>query len=166
MKRMQIAMASLVLALLVLSPALAAKKEKKNKPAALPGVAAAMGTLRGVTLTDEQKEQVKKIGESFNEKIVAVKAKLDAAEPAEVKKVRHEAMVKAKAEGKTGKELRAAVKAAGGELSKEQRQALKDIQQERQAVMKEMKDALLAVLTEDQRAALLAAKPMKKKKDK
>jgi hypothetical protein len=165
MKRFQIAMASLLLALLVCSPALAgdkAKKEKKDKPAPMPGVAAALGTLKGVKLTDDQKEQIKKIGESFNDKLTAAQAKIDAAEPEAVKKAREEA----KAAGKKGKELQAAIKAAGGELTKEQKQARKAIQEERQAVMKEIKDAVLAVLTEDQRTALLAAKPEKKKKDK
>ncbi len=165
MKRMQIAMASLILALLVLSPALAAdkaKKEKKNKPVATPGVAAAMSGLKGVKLTDDQKEQVKKIGEAHNEKITAVQMKIEAAEPAAAKKAREEA----KAAGKKGKELQAAIKAAGGELTKEQKQAMKALQEERKAVMKEIKDAVLAVLTEDQRTALLASKPMKKNKDK
>lgn len=165
MKRMQIAMASLVLAMLVCSPVLAgdnAKKEKKAKPAATPGVAAAMSGLKGVKLTDDQKEQVRKIGDSFNEKLVAINTKIDAAEPPAVKKAREEA----KAAGKKGKELKEAIKAAGGEPTKEQKQAMKGLQEERKTVMKEIKDAVLAVLTEDQRTALLAAQAGKKNKNK
>lgn len=168
MKRLQMIVAVLLM-VLVASPALAedkAKKEKKAKQAPMPGVAVAMGVLRGVKLTDEQKEKVTKIGESFNEKIVAINTKLAAVEPAEAKKARQEAMAKAKAEGKQGKDLRDALKAAGGEFSKEQKEAMKAVQEERKAAMKEMKDALLAVLNDDQRAALSTPAPEKKKKDK
>ena len=167
MRRVSIAMAGLMLALLVLSPAVAAdkaKKEKKAKPAPMPGVSAAMGLLRGVTLTDEQKEKVKEIGASFNDKLVAIQAKTGLSP--EAKKERAEALAKAKAEGKTGKELREAVKGIG-EPSKEQKAAMKEVMEERKAIAKEMKDALLAILTDDQRAQVQAkAAPKKEKKNK
>ena len=169
MRRVSVAMAGLMLALLVLSPVMAAdkaKKEKKAKPARMPGVAAASAALRGVTLTEEQKEKVKEIGTSFNEKLVAIQAKMNDGISPEAKKQRAEALAKAKAEGKTGKELREAVKGIG-EPSKEQKAAMKEVMEERKAVAKEMKDALLAILTDDQRAQVQAkAAPKKEKKNK
>ena len=153
---------------LVAVPAAAADKKKEKKPAgpAIPGpVKQQLSLLKNIELTELQKQQVKDIETKYTSVFLELQSKLENVQSADERKARNEAAQKAKTEGKKGKDLKAAVDAAAP-ISDAEKAAMKAAQEEMKAVSKEMKDALLGVLTEDQRAKLNEAKPKKDKKPK
>ena len=143
--------AAMLLIAVVASPLMAApdkKKDKKGHKAHDPSAK----ILKNVQLTDAQKEQIKKITAEHQGAIKGAKVGLTA----DQKKARAEAIKKAKAEGKKGKELKAAADAAAA-LSDEQKEALKKVG----AAMKAYRVAILAVLTDEQKASLKGRKKPK-----
>ena len=148
----------LVMAVLIAATALAADEAKPKKgkgKGKSPGTQAALGMVKSLELTDEQKQKVEEIGKSFDEKLMAARALM----PADVVKARQEAMKKAKSEGKKGKEAKQAVEAALN-LTDAQKESIKSAQAAVKEVNMALKTAVLGVLTEEQKAKL----PGKKKK--
>ena len=138
----------LVLVLAIAAPLAAEDKKKKKKK---PGKRAAAGLRipipKSIDLSAEQKEKVAALQKEYGPKIAALRKKQALSKDA--RKARAIARKKAQAEGKKGKELRAAV-AAAAPLTDEQKTA----QTEMQALYKEYRTAALALLTDEQKAKL------------
>jgi Spy/CpxP family protein refolding chaperone len=139
----------LVLVLVIAAPLAAAEgdKKKKKKPGKRPAAGARIQIPKGIELSDEQKEKVAALKKEYGPKVVAARKKMALGKDA--RKARGEALKKAKADGKKGKELRAAVDAAAP-LTDEQKAA----QAEMQALQKEIRAAVVALLTDEQKAKL------------
>lgn len=141
------------------------KKKKREKKAQQPaGIAMAMKMVQGVELTAEQKQKITEIGAEYTEKLAAIRTKVQAAYPANYQEARAAAAKEAKAAGKSGKELRQAVEAAAG-LDEGAKAAVKEAQKESREVVSSFRAAVLAVLTDEQKAALPKS-PEKKRKNK
>jgi len=139
----------LVVALLMVCPVLAQekKKERKRGPRGFDPV---QMMLRGLTLTDEQKAKVEDVKKEFAPKLAEAAKKADVLTP-DQKKTRDEAQKKAKEEGKSEREIRAAGFAAvtlTGEQKAKRAEARKGmgtlIEQERAKIME--------ILTPEQKA--------------
>ena len=154
MKSRVIRVVALLLVAAVASPLMAAPnkdKKKKGKAAKCPS----SKIVKGVKLTDEQKEKIKKITAEHKGALKGTKVGFTA----EQRKARAEAIKKAKAEGKKGKDLKAAADAAA-KLTDEQKAAAKKAA----SSAKEYRVAILAVLTAEQKASLKRAKKPKGEK--
>lgn len=157
MKR--IAKSALVLALLlaIVAPLSAADKKKKKKKAPKRNPAAfILKRLEKAELTDEQQTKVKALVAEYGPKIAEASKK--AALSKEQRESRAAALKQAKADGKKGKEARAAVSAAAN-LSDEQKAALK----EAQGLRGDLNKAALALLTPEQKEKAGFKGPRKKK---
>lgn len=136
----------LALALLIASP-LSAADVKKSSSYANRLITAQLKKLQKADLTAEQVTKVKELVAKFAEKAAPLYQK--SAFTPEQKKAYAEAIKKAKAEGKTGKELIAAYKNAV-KLTAEQTAARKQVQDAYSAMMKE----IVGMLTDEQKAKL------------
>ena len=136
----------MVLVLAVAAP-LAAEDKKKKKPGKRPAARSRIQIPKGVELSAKQKEKVEALRKEYGPKFVALRKKQALSK--DVRGARAEAIKKAKAEGKKGKELRAAV-AAAVRLTDEQKAA----QAKMRALQKEIRAAVMALLTDEQRAKL------------
>lgn len=141
------------------------KKKGAGKKQTVRPVAAMEKQLAALDLSDDQKKKTDEILAKYNEKFAAVQGKNPLSK--EQRQARKEAMDKAKAEGKKGPELKAAVDAAVI-LTAEQEEA----QQKAQAATKELQASLKKdvseVLTAEQAAKLSSkgkGKGKKKKQD-
>jgi len=147
---------TLALAVLIASPLLAGEgKRKKAKPKPQDPAAGILKSLEKAELTPEQVTKIKELAQASAEKIKAAEAKVGLTP--EQKKARQEAQAKAKADGKTGKEVQAAVDAAMN-LTEAQKAAMKDVAELRAALRKEA----LALLTPEQKAKAGIKQPKKK----
>lgn len=161
--------AFLVTSLLVLSGATAAqdnankaekkaKKGKKNDP-----TAQFYQVPKEVTLSEEQKASLAKIKEEYKAKVdETIKARSELLTK-EQQKAMADARKAAQAEGKKGKELQAAVQAAGG-LDADKQAKLQELNKKSTDLKKEINGKILALLTPEQKAKIEEAK--KKGKDK
>lgn len=148
----------LMLALvLVMATALAAapkkgkaKREKKAPPC--PAAQRVERMLSGVTLTDDQKDKIKEIAKEFGPKLMEVMKKMDVFTP-EQKKARGEAAKEAKAAGKKGKDFQQALEAAVT-LTDEQKKKIAEARKEMAPLEKELRQAVLGVLTDEQKQTL------------
>lgn len=146
MKRVGTNLLSLVLALVVAAPLFAADKERKKKPRKKPDPAArVLKRLEKAELTDEQIAKVKELAAKVAKETAECRKK--AAPTPEQQKARKEAMEKAKAEGKEGRELFAAARDAV-KLSPYQEAAMKEVRKAQDAMMKE----IMGMLTDEQKA--------------
>jgi len=146
MKRVGTNLLSLVLALVVAAPLFAAEKERKKKPRKKPDPAAGvLKRLEKAELTDEQIAKVKELAAKVAKETAECRKK--AAPTPEQQKARKEAMEKAKAEGKEGRELFAAVRGAV-KLTPDQEAAMKEVRKAQDDMMKE----IMGMLTDEQKA--------------
>lgn len=146
------------------------KKKKKGKRAGGRDVAAQMlGRFKNVGLSDEQENKMKEIIKSFSGKLQELRKESNGLFSPEMRKARQEATKKAREEGLKGKEARDAI-AKAAPITDEIAGKMKEVQQKMAAVQKELRDALTAVLTDEQKAKLPKrggdGKKGKKKKDK
>ncbi len=164
MKRTLQGLLVLTLAVVLAMPAMAAdeKKKKKKKGRKAP---AAVRVPKDIVLTAAQKTQVAEINKEFAPQLVAINKKGATIVTPEQRKARGAAMKKARAEGKKGKEARAAVDAAA-KITAEQKKALAELNKARQAITKAARAKFAAILTAEQKAKLPKPKGKKKKKKK
>lgn len=147
---------SLGVVLLMASPLLAGpgkhapKKQKKAPPC--PAAQRVEKMLKGIDLTDAQKAQLKEIQKEFGPKLMAAMKKADVLKP-EQKKARAEAAKAAKAAGKKGKEAHEAVEAAV-KLTDDQKASMAEARKEIGSLEKELRAAVAAVLTPEQKEKL------------
>ncbi len=162
MKRTLQGLLVLTLAVVLAMPAMAAdeKKKKKKKGRKAP---AAVRVPKGIVLTAAQKTQVAAINKEFAPQLIEVAKKARAIVTDEQRKARSAAAKKAKADGKKGKEARAAVDAAA-KITAEQKKALGEVNKARQAITKAARAKFAAILTAEQKAKLPKRKGKKKKK--
>lgn len=147
-----------ILTLSVLAVAVAfnadAADKKKEKPAPT-----AIKVPKSIELSAEQTKVVADFNKKYAEQFSAARAKLNAITP-EQKKARAAAMKAAKAAGKKGKELLAAVTAAVA-LSDAQKAQMKEGQKAVHEIHVAARKALAELLTDEQKAKL--KQPKKKK---
>ncbi|MFP6701600.1 MAG: hypothetical protein VB861_07630 [Planctomycetaceae bacterium] len=162
MKRTLQGLLVLTLAVVLAMPAMAAdeKKKKKKKGRKAP---AAVRVPKGIVLTAAQKTQVAAINKEYAPQLLEIAKKSRGIVTPEQRKARSEAGKKAKADGKKGKEARAAVDAAA-EITAEQKKALAEVNKARQAITKAARAKFAAILTAEQKAKLPKRKGKKKKK--
>ncbi|RMG34669.1 MAG: hypothetical protein D6725_13840, partial [Planctomycetota bacterium] len=128
------------------------KKAGKKKPAAV-AVEKLVPKSVAETLTDEQKEKIRAIAKDYQPKLAELRKKLAGAITPQQRKARAEALKKARAEGKKGKEaLKAAEEAAG--LTEDQKKQVAEIQKQIAELTREMRAKIAEVLTPEQRAKL------------
>ena len=151
----------LALALVIAVPMSAQeKKKKKGKKGARNPLAAVVKKVHDAGADEATVEKVEALAKEYGPKLTEANKGLG-----DVLKQRREATAKAKADGKTGKDLQAAVNAAV-KLTDEQQAAMKKAQSIRQ----EFNKAVVALLTPEQakaagiRAGQGANKKKKKKK--
>ena len=129
---------TLALALLITSPAFAAKKKAEKKPAS-PATQAVDTMTKSLTLTEDQKAKLDGIKKDFNSKLADAMKAADELLTPEQKKARQEAGKAAKAAGKTGKEAHQAVDDAM-KLTAEQKDKLAEAQKPVRTLQKELRD--------------------------
>jgi Spy/CpxP family protein refolding chaperone len=147
------------LAVLVAAPLMADEQAPPKKPiqakvVQAPSVIGAKlaEQLEKANLTNEQKEKLEDIKTKFADKLAQARKAVNATLPADVRKARNAAMAKAREEGKKGDELKAAV-AAAVELTEEQKKSIATAEENLKKVQTELRNAILALLTPEQRTA-------------
>ena len=163
MKRTLQGLLVLTLAVVLAMPAMAAEEKKKKKRGRK--APAAVKVPKGIVLTADQKKQVAVINKEFAPQLLEIGKKLREIITPEQRKARYAATKKAKADGKKGKEVRAAVNAAV-EITAEQKKALVEANKARQAITKAARAKFVAILTAEQKAKLPKPKGKKKRKKK
>jgi hypothetical protein len=144
-------------------PAIEEGTKNEAKPAAEP---AAMYKLPGtVTLTDEQKAKLDEIKKEYTPKFRELAKKSDAVLTKEQKKARRDAQKAGKEAGKKQKEIQADVSAAMN-LTDDQKKQRAEIKEQTDALKAEMESKVVALLTDDQKAQVEAAKKKANKKAK
>jgi Spy/CpxP family protein refolding chaperone len=143
----------LALALAVAAPLAAADKKKKK-----PGkkAASAVRVPKGIELSDEQKQEVAALNTKYATQVAESRKKVGLTKPQ--REARAEAVKKAKADGKKGKGLRAAVEAAVN-MTDDQKAAAKQLR----TLQAEIRKALMGILTDEQKAGLRKGGGKKKK---
>jgi hypothetical protein len=130
--------------------AAAAKEAKEKKKHALPGqLGAIQSKVAGLDLKEEQQEKIKSILDKHKEKFAAASKKMSGNLTEEQQKTMHDAMKQAKADGKKGAELKAAV-AEAVKLSDEQQKAKEEGSKELKEITAHLKKALEEVLSAEQ----------------
>jgi len=152
----------LAVAVMVALPVLAAdKKPTAKKAPKCPAAAFVEQMLQGLTLTDEQKAKLGEIQKEFGPKLVEAGKKRAAILTAEQRKAEAAARKAAMAEGKKGKDVMQAVLDAV-KPTDEQKAKLAEVQKERGAVEKCLREKVMGVLTPEQQKKF--QKPHAKKK--
>jgi hypothetical protein len=153
------------LVVLLAIPASAADKEaKEKKKDALPGpLATVQSKVAELELKEEQKEKIKTILQDAKAKFTAAVEKMGGNLTKEQQKTLHDAMKQAKADGKKGAELKAAV-ADAVKLTDEQQKAKEEGSKELKELTTQLKKSLGEVLSAEQMEKL--GLEGKKKKDK
>jgi Spy/CpxP family protein refolding chaperone len=165
MKRTLQGLLVLTLAVVLAMPAAAAEDKKKKKKKKGRRAPAAVRVTKGIELTADQKKQVAAINKEFAPKLLELNKKAGTIITPEQRKARSVAFKKAKADGKKGKEARAAVNAAVN-LSAEQKKALAEVNKARQVIFTAARAKFVEILTDEQKAKLPKKKGKKKKKKK
>ena len=101
MKKTITILTACVLTVSFVAPVVAADKKKKKAPTAVK-------VHKSIELTADQKTKVEALNKEFGPKLAECRKKAASIITADQKKARTEAMKKAKADGKKGKELRTA----------------------------------------------------------
>ena len=141
------------LAVAFVAPAVAADKKKKKAPTAVK-------VPKGIELTADQKTKVDDLNKEFGPKLVECRKKAAGIITADQKKARAEATKKAKADGKKGKELRAAANAAFAITAGQKKQQV-EVGKAMKALNKEIRTKFAALLTDEQKAKLKGGKKKK-----
>ena len=151
---------ALVVTLLIANPVGAAGGKKKD--GGIPYFKQIEQYLKPVTLTDDQKSKLEDLKKEYEPKLKEAYAKEDVLTP-EQKKAGEEAKKAAKAEGKKGQDVKDAVAAAQKETDDQKKQG-KEGKKQRLAVEKELHGKIVALLTDEQKEQIKAAKGKKKDK--
>ena len=152
MKKIITILTACVLTASFVAPAVAADKKKKTP--------VAIKVPKSIELTAEQKTKLDALNKEFGPKLAECRKKQAGIIPADQKKARAEAMKKAKADGKKGKELRAAVNAALA-ITADQKTKQAETKKAMAALNKEIKTQFAALLTDEQKAKLKGGKKKK-----
>lgn len=134
-------------------PAVAKQAQRAKQAKRQPGIPILQRLLEGVTLSEEQQAKLKELKEKFGLKFQDLKEQKQAVLSAEQIKAMAEAKKAATEAGKKGKELAQAAMDAV-QLTDEQKTKLEEIQQATQKLQQEVREALLEILTDEQKAAL------------
>ena len=153
MKKIITILTACVLTVSFATPAVAADKKKKK----VPKVVRVPNTIE---LTADQKTKVEALNKEFGPKLVECRKKQASIITADQKKARAEATKKAKADGKKGKELRAAVNAAVA-ITADQKTQQAECKKAMGALNKEIRTQFAALLTDEQKAKIKAGKKKK-----
>ncbi|MDB4671833.1 hypothetical protein OAF34_06825 [Pirellulaceae bacterium] len=147
--------AILGLAAVVLTTSTSAQDEKKKKRQNGSGQIQSqlMGAFKSVEMSEEQKKKMVEVAKKFSGQILQLRKDTQAILSPEQRKSRQQAMKEAKAAGKKGKEIVDAANASAG-IDKEIVAKLKEIQKKSQAIQKEARTALMALLSDEQKAGL------------
>lgn len=155
--------AALTLGFALSLPAIEEGTKKEAKPAAEP---AGMYKLPDtVALSDEQKAKLDEIKKEYTPKFQDLAKKSDAVLTKEQKKARRDAQKAAKEAGKKQKEIQADVEAAMN-LSEDQKKQRAEIKEQTDKLKAEIETKVVALLTDDQKAQVEAAKKKSDKKAK
>jgi hypothetical protein len=156
---------SLVLSVMICGYASAEDKPgKKKKGDALPPLLAQVQeSVSTLELKEEDKTKIKTIIDEFKPKFVEQQKKMEGNLTDEQKKASKEAMEKAKADGKKGKDLKLAVEESV-KLTDEQKQAKTEAAKAGKELTTELKKSLSAVLNEEQMTKINLGGPKKKDK--
>ena len=135
------------------APTVAADKKKKK----VPNVVRVPKTIE---LTADQKTKIEALNKEFGPKLAECKKKANSIITADQKKARAEATKKAKADGKKGKELRAAGNAAFA-ITADQKAQQAECKKAMGALNKEIRTKFAALLTDEQKAKIKGGKKKK-----
>jgi hypothetical protein len=119
--------------------------------------------LEKANLTDEQKKQIDEIKAKYSAPVAEARTAINGVMTKEQRQARQAATAKAREEGKKGEELKAAVDASLT-LSEEQKKSLADAEAKMKTLQTEIRQAVLAVLTDEQKQSLGLNKGKKAKK--
>ncbi len=111
--------------------------------------------LADIELSEDQKTKLGEITKEFAPKFAELQKKTDAVFTEEQRRARQEAMQKARQEGKTGAELREQV-AKVVTPTPEQREQLEKIQGQRKELTQKLREAVMSILTDEQKQAVQA----------
>ncbi|MDP6905586.1 MAG: hypothetical protein QF406_14195 [Verrucomicrobiota bacterium] len=153
MKKTLTILTACVLAVSFVTPVMAADKKKKKAPTAVK-------VPMGIELTADQKTKLDALNKEFGPKLAECRKKAAGIITADQKKARAEAVKKAKADGKKGKEVQAAANAALA-ITADQKTQQAECKKAMQALNKEIKTQFAALLTDDQKAKLKGGKKKK-----
>ena len=153
MKKIITILTACVLTVSFVAPAVAADKKKKKAPAAVK-------VPKTIALTADQKTKLDALNKEFGPKLAELRKKQASIITADQKKARAEANKKAKADGKKGKELRAAVNAALA-ITADQKTKQAETKKAMAALNKQIKTQFAALLTDEQKAKLKGGKKKK-----
>ena len=145
---------SVLLVVVVALPLLADEKDSKKVPALQTQT---LKRLQSAELTEEQIGKIKELVGQYNPKLMAARKKANDAVPRAQKKARREALKVAKEQGK---KLVFAYK-----LTPEQQEAYDAAQKETKSISGEFNKAVMALLSDEQKAKLPSRKNRKKKSD-
>ena len=153
MKKTITILTACVLTVSFVAPAVAVDKKKKKAPTAVK-------VPSSIELTADQKTKLDALNKEFGPKLAECKAKANSIVTKDQKKARVEAVKKAKADGKKGKELRAAADAALA-ITADQKAQQAECKKATGALQKEIKAQFAALLTDEQKAKLKGGKKKK-----
>ena len=152
MKKNITILSACLLTVAFVAPAVAADKKKKTT--------VAVKVPKSIELSADQKAKVDALNKEFGPKLAECKKKANSIITADQKKARTEAMKKAKADGKKGKELRAAADAALA-ITADQKAQQTECRKATSALQKEIRTQFAALLTDEQKAKIKAGKKKK-----
>ena len=135
-----------------MAPAVAADKKKKTP--------VAVKVPKSIELTADQKTKVEALNKEFGPKLAECRKKAASIITADQKKARAEAIKKAKADGKKGKELRTAVNAAVA-ITADQKAQQAECKKATSALQKQIRTQFAALLTDEQKAKIKGGKKKK-----
>ena len=153
MKKIITILTACVLTASFAAPAVAADKKKKKVPAAVK-------VPNSIELTADQKTKVDALNKEFGPKLAECRKKAASIITADQKKARAAATKKAKADGKKGKELRAAANAAFA-ITADQKTQQAECKKAMGALQKQIRTQFAALLTDEQKAKIKAGKKKK-----
>ncbi|MBI5757327.1 MAG: hypothetical protein HZA46_02270 [Planctomycetales bacterium] len=155
----------LLLSLVVCVTSVPAQQEKgkKKKDGTNQAAAAAFALLKDLDLTADQKEKLAALTKEYTPKLTELSEKVNGILTADQKKARQEAAKEAKDSGKKGKEAKASVDAAI-KLTDEQKKQMAEVQPKLEALQKEVREKLIGLLTDEQKAKLPKTKVSKNAK--
>jgi hypothetical protein len=127
----------------------AAQKEKGKKKAGMAAGQQIFTLPKEITLTDEQKTKLEEIKKEHGPKLAELTKKIDDTLTDDQKKARKEAGDKARADGKKGKDLQAAVDAAVA-LTDDQKKSQETVKPELTKLQGAIREKIHGLLTTDQ----------------
>ena len=153
MKKTLTILTACVLTVSFVTPVMAADKKKKKAPTAVK-------VPKGIELTADQKTKVDALNKEFGPKLAECRKKAAGIITADQKKARTEAVKKAKADGKKGKEVQAVANAAVA-ITDDQKAQQAETKKAMGALNKEIRTQFAALLTDEQKAKLKGGKKKK-----